>query len=162
MKTVRHNVFETNSSSTHSVTITTKSAPKPGKTPRELVVDGTLYPMRLSDYSTSFGYDGSNLNCDTKDKKAAIVANWILSCKEYGNIEDTDFKVYIRFLREKCGYLTIDFEGDSYSSYNPYDENDGSQFSLSGDEDEDYAVLEEALKNILDDDIVIVDTDSPY
>ncbi len=161
MKTIRQNVFETNSSSTHSVTITRKSNPSVKADSKPLVDKQVLYPMRLSQFSTSFGYEGSNTSCDTYDKKAAIVAQWILSKFSDEELEEVDYKVYIAYLREKLGYLAIDFEGQKWASYSPYDDN-GNVFSLSGDEDEDYQVLDEAILNITNDDIVISDTDAPW
>jgi hypothetical protein len=52
MKTIRTNTFETNSSSTHSVTIGKKNKKVGGK---ELVEDGVLHPSRLSGYTNSVG-----------------------------------------------------------------------------------------------------------
>lgn len=162
MKTIRENVFETNSSSTHSVTISRRSEPKVKQPEKPLVDKGTLYPNRLHQFSTEIGYDGSNISCDTKDKKAAIVAQWILGAFDNEKIEEVDYKSAIAKLREACGYLSIDFEGMTYPDYSSYDDNEGNVFSLTGDEEDDRDTIERAIRNVLDDDIVITDTNAPY
>ena len=162
MKTIRQNVFETNSSSTHSVTIQTKGNPKTGKVKRPLVEGNTLYPFRLHDYSTSFGYDGSNLQCDTKDMKASIVYQWILDRQSNGDIEDDQYKEYKKYFQEKLGYLIIDIEGADYSDYSPYSEDGDFSFDLDGDSENDYEILDQMIANILNDNIIITDCDAPY
>lgn len=94
MKTIRTNTFETNSSSTHSLTIQKKSAKKSGTLP--LVIDGVLHPENLSNYTNHFG-DSSILSCDTPDMKAAILMNWVFSVyeDEYDDVVDEEEEGYL-------------------------------------------------------------------
>ena len=68
MKTVRQNTFETNSSSTHSVTICSKRTPN-NKPSIPLVEDGCVYPDRLGQFETEIGYEGSSLVCIQPKRK---------------------------------------------------------------------------------------------
>ena len=84
MKTIRNNVFETNSSSTHSITIQSK---KKRVKESPLIKGEFLYPKRLVDYSNNMsGYSESSiLILDTMVAKAA----WL--CSSLYNIDVSDF-----------------------------------------------------------------------
>ena len=118
MKTIRNNVFETNSSSTHSVTLYSLNE-KDSKKIQPLVEHGVLYPDRLSDYSKSYG-DVDVTLLDNKDKKAAWFIN---ACDEFEDREDfcdgdaEDFQTkMIAAICQECGYTAIDSERDYVSA----------------------------------------------
>lgn len=80
MKTVRHNTFETNSSSTHSITILNKK----DFSQKSLLIDNVLHPENLkftpaySRNETGYGRS-STLTAETRDQKAALFINHMIS-----------------------------------------------------------------------------------
>lgn len=167
---VRTGTFETNSSSTHSVSISLKGAYQ--KANRPLVENNILYPERLDDYTHGFGESSATV-CSTKDEKAAIVCNWIY-CKVVNYFDkkqwDEVMSLLTDYINQKLGseaYDRIDQEftesfypsseyGDSY-----LDSLDGEDFT----EDQKsavYAELDKLVKYILDDKYEIVDSDTAY
>lgn len=164
MKTVRQNVFETNSSSSHSITIYNKNDPKrkAGKLPRPLEVDGVLYPDRLTDYRTSISdIEGAEYTygtcdtttCDTKDKKASLFVQGLYSESEDGYLDETLYNELLEILRKELGYSAIVFD-PSRSEYQP----SYGETSVAIDEDEgtyNEETFKEVIEQIKDDDIVM-------
>jgi len=105
MKTIRDNTFETNSSSTHSVTIRTKSSCDEAK----LLVDdqGRLVPWNLGSHTTCVEETYITI-CETKDKKAAILVDWLTYRLVTEELAKETVAKAIEILVEKCGYTGID------------------------------------------------------
>jgi hypothetical protein len=164
MQTIRQNVFETNSSSTHSVTVRTIGQ-KPNKDVRPLVQDGVLYASHLKDYQNYLGYGdgGHTLNCVGIDMKTALVAHWIWSAEDDEDITKEQSQSYQKILLDKLPYEEINFDGlkNSWDAYTPTGEYDGADFDLTGDTDDDFESLNRAIGWILDDKIEIIDADIP-
>ena len=166
-KQVRENMWECNSSSSHSVSIRNKKIPKDPVPVREFVVDNILYPDVLDDYTSSFGYDSCATICDTKDKKAAIVCNWINYNARYNSSfsKENDGETFVTQLLQKfvkaCGYDGVDVERLSTGFY-PYSE-DGVQYLPYEVDDETKEEFEEAVmklvKTVLDDNLIIEESD---
>lgn len=169
-KQIRSGVFESNSSSTHSVTIRNKRSPKDPKPTRELVKDNILYPNVLTDYTMSFSYDSSSTCCDTKDKKAAIVCNWVNNATEYAFYDDgkrdlNKRKTFVAEVLQKfvkaCGYDGVDVDNLSNNFYSSSEYGDDPLPNIEdGDEIEDFKNAVMALVEIvLDDDMIIEESD---
>ena len=156
MKTIRKGVFETNSSSTHSITIGSKVEPKNPKI-QPLVVDGILYPARLSqrEQKLDLGYDDLTTTvCSTKDEKAALLVNWLYYIYyDYEEIQYDEYLEKCNFIRDKCGYKHIDVDNID-SDYYPSDDDRGDIFKQY--------TLEELLDFVLDDEVKIMDQTAPY
>ncbi len=160
MKTIRANCFETNSSSTHSVTISSKSKSSKRAT-NPLVTDNVLDPSNLNDYEVGAG-DNSFLNCDTVDKKAAIVVHW-LTCqfKEREDLTQEQYDKALNILAGAAGYTKI----KPLKYYNFYPD---GEYSGSGDEDyinemgdDDFEPFKKFILDVvLNDDMEIVDSDT--
>lgn len=93
MKTIRKNTFETNSSSTHTITITKYSKPREENIPRNLTRDtGKLFD--ITEYG-GCGGDDDTYACDTlrtEIEKLSFIINMIASVcdNEYGDMWDFD------------------------------------------------------------------------
>ena len=158
MKTTRSSVFESNSSSTHSVTISTKGASS--KQPvRPLVTEGTLNPSALKDYSVSLG-EASVIVCDTRDKKAAIVCHWLENSED---VSEETKQAALELLKTLCDYtaiLTIKPYA-YYSPYNEYDDNGDAAYAADL-RDDDLESFERFVKDVvLDYDKEITDATYP-
>lgn len=155
-KTLRMSVFESNSSSSHSITIETK-----GKKTKQapLIEDNVLYPTRLHSYTTSFGESSATV-CDDVNKKAAIVANWIRSFFKYDSYEDINEKMYLDYLKEKLGCKDINFEG-KYCEFTHCSEYDGG-LEFDDDHKSNIERLDYLIKVIYDDTLEIIDSDIAY
>lgn len=173
-KTIRSNCFETNSSSTHSVTIINKSQlrtkAKEEKLP--LVKDNVLYPahLKFSDNYTQAG-EASILNAITTDEKAALfIQHWAgAEAWDYDNdkeIVKPSFEVVKNFLKKMIGYadVIIPEEGSGYWTYFTSDNEDGEDYitEILTSEDIEMAILDHIEDVIMNDEIVIKETDSPY
>lgn len=114
MKTIRKDVFETNSSSTHSISIINK-----GTIPYatyKLCVDNILYPKELESYQIevkSNYNDDYILSCDTKDKKTALVCHWIKAIFD----SPTVINEFFNYLEANLNYDGIDRNFES--KYHP-------------------------------------------
>jgi hypothetical protein len=156
----RQNTFETNSSSTHSVTISTKSSKNQKYEP--LVENGVLYPSRLDQRGQSFG-DSSFLICGTPEEKTAIVTHWILAIYENGEISEETKDKCLNYLGDKTG-VRIDVSDIRYPNYYPRGEYDDPQLQLDDemDEDECFHEMDKIIKVINDDTLEITDSNTPY
>jgi hypothetical protein len=166
MKTSRESTWESNSSSTHSVTISSKS--KAGdKGQKPLVTDDVLDPSNLRSYEVSIG-ESAFLTCDTTAKKIAIVVHWLHSRLEessYDKGEDIfteeKYNQAIYMLTLAGGYVNI-------KPLKSYDYYPSSEYVDAGDEDYMYDLSKGnynsfkkfILNVILDDDTEIVDSDT--
>ena len=131
MKTIRNNVFETNSSSTHSITIIQQTL--------DNLVDenNILHPENLK-----YDYNGVII-ANTKNKKSALFCHYfadVISNKD--NLSEI-FKI----LSNDLGYneININFE----SSFSSYTEDDWFNF--------DQMNIDKVIKIILDDNLSILD-----
>ncbi len=166
MKTIRANCFETNSSSTHSVTIQSKSRIK--RDDKQLVVDGVLHPENLRSTSAyrNDNRDGHSLHAETKDQKAALFIHHLKSVEDYSEWDSVVvsgiFKYVIEQLIAQCGYTGI----NTKFNYNfPYsNEEEGGTYidNIFDDEDPQGQVLAHIHGVILNDDMIIIDMDSAY
>lgn len=124
MKTVRHNTFETNSSSSHSITIVRTAEPSYIGLANPALVDGgmVLYPSRLNEHVKHEGglYSSTwKLNASVTDTKAALLVHQLT------NFFDDNFheewcadilpKVYDA-IKDECGYTDICTD-DFYANY---------------------------------------------
>ena len=158
MKTIRRRVFETNSSSTHSITITGKSDRITSEV-LPLVEDGVIYPERLSSREIDILKDSdiSFLVCRTKEEKTALLLNWLSSS------EDTFFEIEeIESFRDKvaqdiaiyCGFVSAVLPKKWYG-YSCYDDGNNPV--------DEYTTLESFINEVvLDDSIKIIQSDIPY
>ena len=131
MKTIRNNVFETNSSSTHSITILQQFFDK--------LVDenNILHPENLI-----YDYDQVVI-ATNKDKKAALFCHYFSHVVSNKDALSKIFKI----LSNDLGYneININFE----SMFNPYDEEGFFDFESTN--------IDKIVKIILDDNLSILD-----
>ena len=117
MEQIRHGVFETNSSSTHSFTIR--------KTNHSslLVKDNVLNYDKLEDLVTNFEIDeGWVLKCSTYEEKYSLIIHTTLNLYVDEDIKDNLKNI----LKEKCKYnLSYD---NIYVRFEMYDEENGNPF----------------------------------
>ena len=100
MKTIRTNTFETNSSSTHSITISKYQKPREDNIPRNLTRDtGKLFSV--AEYGDCGGGD-EEYACDTlrtETEKLSFIINMIASV-----VEDTHYDMWDYDKRNESGY----------------------------------------------------------
>ena len=163
MKTIRKAVYETNSSSTHSITIENKGS---GKYQKPLVDEtGRLVPRNLSSYTHCVG-EATFTTCGTKDQKAAIVVDWLTArLIDYDKTEKETYEKALGILVEKCGYTGIDRgDRDDYNFYPSTEYNNGDEAYSSDLEGEtpDFESFEKFIENVvLNDNKEIIDTNTP-
>lgn len=150
MKTVRFEVFETNSSSTHSITIEKKRENVPDLP--KLCENNILYTTRLGEYRNKDFYrdDDVTINCETRDQKAAFVAHVIAAI---GDDESEVYKIHGKqMLIASLGYTDIVMPDKYDSEVSAYwDEGDFQLNTNTFIED-----LAELIKVIEDDTLRIV------
>lgn len=159
---IRQNCFETNSSSTHSVTIRNRSKVPDNHKP--IFEDGVLFPKRLNQFSHDIGCDGSSLVCNTRDMKAAMLLSWIQNAFEEdysSNLEDVSKDTYIDYVLETLGYSGVNFEDDKWG-HSPNGEYDDDNFTLQGEWEEDKETIDKIIGYVNDDNIEFADEDLPY
>jgi hypothetical protein len=162
MKTIRSNCFETNSSSTHSVTIVSSK----NDAFAELVIDGVLHAGNLGKTSAyrSSASDGYTLYASSTDQKAALLLHHLKSVKDYAYDVDVDIEALTllaqEMLKVKLGYTG--FEEFRYSF--PYSSEDGGTYMDDIINSEDPAeALDRHIKNVvLNPDTTIIDSDDSY
>lgn len=126
MKTIRHNTFETNSSSTHSLTIRTTS-PDVESDDGDLVMDNVLYPAnlrKLEDRRTNTNTYGSEstwcLVANTTARKAALLVHqiWNFFTDEFYEewCKDTRARI-VEVIRQECSYADIVLPDTFYAYY---------------------------------------------
>ena len=169
MKIKRISCFESNSSSTHSVTIETKGSGRGDKIKPLIDEQGRLVPQNLSSRTKCVG-EASFTLCGTKDEKAAITVDW-LSCRlDEGELTEETVAKAVEILSKKCGYTGVDKNQKKYSySFYPSTEycgagDDDYLEDLKGEDEEtsDFTSFEKFIDDvILDDTKEIVDMDTP-
>ena len=94
MKTIRHNTFETNSSSTHSITVISKSKESHGR--KHLVIENRLFPENLA-YSGAYTsideycYDGRVINAHSLEEKISLFLNYLFDITQNYNSYKNDY-----------------------------------------------------------------------
>lgn len=162
MKTIRSNCFETNSSSTHSVTIiSSKSDPF-----AELVIDGVLHAGNLGKTSAyrSSASDGYILYASSTDQKAALLLHHLKSVEDYACDVDVDIEALTLFAQ---GLLQTNHGYSGFAEFNytfQYSSEDGGTYMDDIINDEDPAeALERHVKNVvLNPNKTIIDSDDSY
>ena len=145
MKTIRRGVFETNSSSTHSISIEKIGAPK-GRELKPLLEDGVLNLDNLENYENNLDYIGYILTCETFETKLAVVASWIK------NLEYFSEEVLEEFEKE----FNIKVIGKA--KYYPYGEYSDKPFPYDGELEEFINSLKELIGVINDPTMKIEDS----
>lgn len=158
---IRQNCFETNSSSTHSVTIRNRC--KVSENAQPVLEEGILYPRRLAQYSHSIGCEGSSMIANTREMKAALFLSWIQNIfeEDYDNeLEEVSKDTYIDYALEALGYTGVNFEDDKYGNCpnSEYEDN----LRITGDWEEDKEALDKIIEYVNDDNIEFADEDIPY
>lgn len=146
MRTIRKGVFETNSSSTHSITIETIGSKK--ILARPLIKDGVLNIDHLQDYKKKISYSGYILNCESFETKLAIVASYVAGLDE--------FKMeLLNILKER--FELIDIKGENY--FCPYSECGQNIFPYEGTLEKFTSSLEDLIEIIKDPTKKIIDSE---
>ncbi len=169
MRTIRANCFETNSSSTHSVTIQSKSKTKSGNA--QLVIDGILRPenLRYTPAYRSGSGDSHTLHAGTCDQKAALFIHHLKSLQDYGydygDHDEASIKKLINFTVEqlisRLKYVGINTSFSYSFGYASEDNDTYIDTILDADVPED-AIVDHIFSVIMDDDIVIIDSEDAY
>jgi hypothetical protein len=162
MKTIRSNCFETNSSSTHSVTIVSSK----NDAFADLVIDGVLHAGNLgktSAYRRSAS-DGYTLYASSSDQKAALLLHHLKSVKDYSYDCDVDIEALTvlaqDLLSAKLGYTG--FAEFNYSFHYSSEDGDTYMDDIINSKDPGKA-LERHIKNVvLNTDKTIIDSDDSY
>jgi hypothetical protein len=127
MRTIRTNCFETNSSSTHSITIDTNANREIVDAP-SLSENGVLYPARIHDANVkaSFHVSGSGshwanrkwtFTAWTKDTKTALLVHYIYSILEYEELDEELLAEVLNTIAVFAGYASIDLGEKFWSAY---------------------------------------------
>jgi len=177
MKTIRHNTYETNSSSTHSITIIDKAHDRNSKTRRaEIFADGILYPANLS-RSEAYthiptGEEGYVLKCYTPHQKAALTVHYLNACDEWvkWDSDDTiDAEDYARFKSEAIEILKEQLQLTDIVDWKEcngfyYNSENGSCpiIKILEDEDRIGAFNKYITDVVLNDNMLMIDEDIPY
>jgi|688.fasta_scaffold14164_18 hypothetical protein len=177
MKTIRHNTYETNSSSTHSITIISKSKDRKSKFRRaEIFEDGILYPGNLNDSEAythiPTGEEGYVVKCYTPHQKAALTVHYLNACDEYVNYDSSGditteqynaFKLEaIRILSERLGLKEIRDWEDCNGFYYSGENDECPIVDVLEDGDRITAFNKFVTDVILNEDMLMIDEDIPY
>lgn len=124
MKTIRTNCFETNSSSTHSITIETATESPAIDAPS--LSEGTiLYPGRINDVAirahfavTPTHHDDRKwiFRASTRDTKTALLVHYIYSILEYEELDNDLLERVLDNIAAYAGYTEIKL-GDAFFSH---------------------------------------------
>lgn len=125
--TIRQGVFETNSSSTHSITITNKNEIK--NIPK-LIEDNVLYCDNLVYYNNEFGEDIIILTCNSTVEKLALLIHWIYSYQELEEFSDEELDKMVNKVREKANLNKIIITSSRYCHYDDNDNNIFDEYNL--------------------------------
>ena len=168
MRTIRTKCFETNSSSTHSVTIESKSKKKHDDS--DILMDNVLIPknLRFTSAYREDGRDGYTLHAETRDQKAALFLHHIKSIKNcYWGEDDVAekaekmFATACHYLMVHCKYANIETEFNY--GFDGFDNEEKTYVNHILDASNmEVAVLNHVTSVILDDDRVIIDADNSY
>lgn len=175
MKTIRYNTYETNSSSTHSITVINKDLCDDAR-PLEIFADDVLYPSNIKGSNayiqiSSYGEDGYNLRCYTVHQKAALTVHYLNACDEYlmynqSGITEEQYNAFkIEAISILCDLLGLKEIKDWQSCYDFYYSGENQECPIvpiinSVNPTEAFATFVNDV--ILNDDIVIIDENIPY
>lgn len=167
MKTIRTQCFETNSSSTHSITVQTKKASES----RPLIINHVLMPANLR-YTNAYhrSYDGHSLHAGTAAEKISLLLHHLISEKTAWDANESMINECIEAVvllaknsDSSLPFNEISFEGmDEADFINDCDGNLTYANEILNNSDPRSAVKDFFNDVILDDSKVIVDEDSPY
>jgi len=165
MKTIRTNCFETNSSSTHSFTIVSKSKLKNKQKEILPLFDentNTLHIDRLCDQPCfakieTYSEDTWVLKATTVHEKAALFLHHV----EGRYDSSLDFEKVREIVRSTAGYSAV--VGKPDSGLNSYSE-DGVDYLYAIEEAEDpYAAVVKFIRDVIfNDDLVMQESESGY
>lgn len=145
MVTIRNNVFETNSSSTHSISICGINQEQD-----ILLEDGVLYPERLR--VSDKDYDGNwVIIAQIMEHKLALVCHWVLSLS-FENDDESLLKKFEELFKVK---ISDEF---TYSNFYPYNDN-GKNSLLYDNFDNDLLYLKGIIYDV---DKQIVEKETEY
>ena len=178
MKTVRQHTFETNSSSTHSITIVNRTDVKStNRNYLEVQKDGILIPANLKQSAAyvpiDTGYDsGFILTASTRDQKAALLLHHAKSYmveswdRTFDDEESTKILQFIRdYLVQPQGiYLDVDL--DFSPDFDAYSET-GKCYIIdilnNKNVDEIFSALAKHIDEVvLNDDMIVIASNEPY
>jgi hypothetical protein len=179
MKTIRHNTFETNSSSTHSITIINKNDAVPDKTRyAQLVIDGVLHPSNLKH---TFAYvslqnsyeEGWILTASSRDEKSALLLHHVksylsdgwgrsYSCEEASRVLEFIRSFMTTLSSQRYADVVLDFSPD----FGHYSEEEDSYVHVIMDNENIDGVFTSLINHINDvvnnDDMIVRASDEPY
>ncbi len=133
MKTIRTNCFETNSSSTHSITLET-TGNVAGLDAPSLSDGSTLLPTRLGDKDVRDYFNAPQepnerkwvFRASTRDSKTALLFSYVYSILEYEELDQDLLERVIDTIAAYAGYTEIKVPSDffTYFSISRWSEND--------------------------------------
>jgi hypothetical protein len=139
MVNIRKNVFETNSSSTHSITIGNINSK-----PLELLKDGILNPQLLIDKYVAYNYE-YKIVCYNLEEKLALVTLWIL-CDRW-NVTDEIREELLNIIKEEFNIVKIlDLKELRFSSQ---DDDDDILFDYGYEEEIDIISTKKKLYELI-------------
>jgi hypothetical protein len=171
MRTIRSNCFETNSSSTHSVTIISKTETRAENKNKPLEKDGVLYPanLRFASCYRVDNRDGYSLHAETVAEKTALFIHHIRSLEYYGEYEKADILPAVEYVIDRMtnvygAFKEIDIKDLKDSNFEASDEDGTYLDSIFEKKGEDrLTAIDFFIRNtIMDDDKVIIDCDEKY
>jgi hypothetical protein len=177
MKTIRHNTYETNSSSTHSITVINKKHDRSSNAVYASILENNvLYPKNLNKSEAytelAIGGGGYIIKCRTAYQKAALTIHYLNGMSEYVKYECsgiitedvyTEFKnKAINILQTRLGLNSIEDANTAchYSVY--FEDGDCPLMNIIEKEDPITAFNEYVTDIILNDEMIIIDEDIPY
>lgn len=107
----RTSIFETNSSSTHSISIVDYKNSQEDKP--NLVQNNILYPNLLYNYELHYG-ETTVLSCINTPMKLSLLIHWLFEYCDNAEISDDIYHEVITKLKEKGNYDDIVFESSDY------------------------------------------------
>lgn len=167
MKTIRHNTFETNSSSTHSITIRSICIDNS----KVLIEDNCFYPERIRESNIFRSNDeGYSLVCSTPEQKAALLLHHLMSAKNgYYDADDVEYgELLYKAAQEKINdNFGLSKIVHNRSFFNHWTESSASyvekMFARIRDGDTAQTIITDVFDGIiLNDSIEMVDEESGY
>jgi hypothetical protein len=176
MKTIRHNTYETNSSSTHSITVINKKDERLTKArTAPILTDNVLLPANLVQseaYTTiETGQGGYILKCRDSYQKAALTVHYLNDLEEHVKYDSESmtseqyesFKTAsLNYLKESLGLDGIQSPESCKDYYNYSDDGTCPIIDIADSDDPFEAFKKYVTDIILNDDMIIIDEDIPY
>jgi hypothetical protein len=175
MKTIRHNTYETNSSSTHSITVINKgqySGHRPRTAP--IIIDNVLLPYNLNEsdaYSTiESGEGGYILKCCDSYQKAALTVHYLNSLDEYvddyGDITAEELKAFkaeaLSYLQCALSLNGIEAAAECVSYYYCSENGNCPLVDVITADNPIAAFKKYVTEIVLNDDMIMIDEEIPY